>query len=227
MIVQPALVSIFATVIAFEVALVFYRKTGISLLNPVLVSVVILLLGMTYFNIDYSLYEKGGAIITFFLGPATVILAIPLYQARSYLKKHYLLILVSITLGSIVNFFTIYMLSRWLGLHETIIHSLLPKSVTMPIGVEISSSLGGIESFTVCAIVITGISGAALGPLLLRILKVRNSVAKGIALGTASHAIGTSKAIEMGKVEGAMSGLAIGVTGLITVVLIPILLKFL
>ena len=157
-----------------------------------------------------------------FLGPSTVILAVPLYKQLDLLKKHSLSIFLGVLLGSIIGIFAVIGLSYFLGLDASIIKSLLPKSVTTPIGIELSNQLGGISSITVLAIILSGIIGAVMGPTICKIFKIKDSVAVGISLGTAAHAVGTTKALEIGETEGAMSGLSIGVAGIMTVFIAPL-----
>ena len=168
---------------------------------------------------DYETYNQGGAFITMFLTPATAVLAIPIYRQRELLKANFLPIVSGALVGSIVSLVSVIIFSRMFGLDKAVLVSLVPKSVTTAIGLELSVSLGGIQTITMLAIIISGIGGAIIMPSILKFCKIENSIAKGIAMGTASHAIGTARALEMGETEGAMSGLAIGVAGLITVVL--------
>ena len=162
-----------------------------------------------------------------FLGPATVILAVPLYKQLLLLKKNFVPIIIGISVGSVVSVISVILLSTVFNLDKEIIISLIPKSVTTPIGVEISNSLGGITGITVMAVILTGITGAIIAPTVCKIFKINNPVARGIGIGTASHAVGTSKALEIGETEGAMSSLSIGIAGLITVVVAPICLDIL
>jgi len=176
-----------------------------------------------YTGIDFETFNRGGDYISFFLGPATVVLAVPLYKKIQLLKSDALPILAGISAGSIAGMSSILFLSHFFGLDEVLSISLVPKSVTAPIGMEISRQLGGLPAVTVAAIVITGIIGAVLGPFICRCFRIKDKVAVGVAIGTASHALGTTKAIELGETEGAMSGLAIGIAGLLTVFLAPLL----
>lgn len=218
--------GILISIIFFEIGLLLQKKTKISLLNPLLVSITGIIIVLTVFNIDLEQYNKGGRLISFFLGPATVILAVPLYKQLALLKKYYLSILVGITIGSVTSIASVIFLGRIFGLSEVIILSFIPKSVTTPIGIEISEHLGGIPDLTVGMIVMTGIIGAVLGPTICKAFKIKNEVAVGAAIGTASHALGTTKAIELGETEGALSSLAIGVAGLITVILATMITLF-
>lgn len=216
------LFGILISLLAFEIGLFINRKTKIALFNPLLISIIIVIAILKGFNINLEAYEKGGSIISFFLAPATVILAVPLYRQIKLLKANLIPILVGITAGCITAITSIYLFSRLFGMNDALCASLIPKSVTTPIGLEISKQIGGIPAITVAAIVITGIMGAIIGPEVCRLFRIRDKVAIGISIGTASHALGTTKAIQLGETEGAMSGLAIGVAGLVTVFLAPL-----
>ncbi|MGE5458046.1 MAG: LrgB family protein, partial [Methanococcaceae archaeon] len=211
---------------AFQVGTLLYKKTRLSILNPLLVASVLVMVFLLYFGIDFETYNLGGDYISFFLGPATVVLAVPLYKKIRLLKSNALPILAGISAGCIAGISSILTLSILIGLDEVISKSLAPKSVTTPIGIEISKQIGGLPAITVAAIVITGITGAVLGPFICRRFRIKDKVAVGVAIGTASHALGTTRAIELGETEGAMSGLAIGIAGLVTVFLVPLLLYF-
>ncbi|HEY3363232.1 MAG TPA: LrgB family protein [Methanosarcina sp.] len=218
------LFGILFSLIAFQISTLLYKKTQLSILNPLLVASVFVMFFLLFFGINYETYNLGGNYISFFLGPATVVLAVPLYKKIRLLKSNALPILAGIMAGCIAGISSILALSRLLGLDDSISRSLAPKSVTTPIGIEISKQIGGLPAITVAAIVFTGIIGAILGPFICRCFRIKDKVAVGVAIGTASHALGTTRAIELGETEGAMSGLAIGIAGLITVFLVPLLL---
>ena len=168
--------------------------------------------------IPYEAYNQGGALINLFLSPATACLAVAIYGKRQILKENWLPILVGCAVGSAASMGSILLLCRLFGLDEAMIASLLPKSVTTPIAISVSQAHGGIGSITVVAVLITGIFGSIAAPLLIKLFRVREPMTAGLAIGACSHAVGTSKALELGETEGAMSGLAIGVCGIVTVV---------
>lgn len=219
------LFGILISMLAFQVGCVLYKITRNSALNPVLVGIVLVIIFLHYTGIDFETYNRGGDFISFFLGPATVVLAVPLYKKINLLKSNAAPILAGISIGTFAGISSIILLSRLLGLDDIISRSLVPKSVTTPIGMEVSRQIGGLPSVTVSAIIITGIIGAVFGPSVCRIFNIKDKVARGIAIGTSSHALGTTKAVEMGETEGAMSGLAIGLAGLVTVGLAPLLVR--
>lgn len=216
---------IMISLIAFEIACYINKKIKIAILNPLLVSIIFLIAFLKLFNISVNEYNTGGQFITFLLAPATVVLAVPLYKKIKLFKANAIPIFVGISLGTVGGITSVILLCNLLGISKQISLSMIPKSITTPIGMDVSKQIGGIPSITVAAIIITGITGAVIGPTIFNIFHIKDRVAKGIALGCSSHAVGTSKAIEMGEVEGAMSSLAIGLTGLITVILAPILTK--
>lgn len=217
------LFGVVLSLIAFELALLIRKKTGLVILNPLLVSIIMIIVFLLVFNIDVEVYNVGGDFINMFLGPATVVLAVPLYNQLENLKKYAVPIIVGIFIGSVIGIISIVITCLIFNLKGEIISSLLPKSVTTPIGIEISSSLGGIVPITVLAILITGIIGAVIAPFVCKIFKIKNKVAIGVAIGTSAHALGTTKALEMGEIEGAMSSLSIGVAGIMTVFIAPVI----
>ncbi len=219
--------GIILTILAFEIGLYVYKKTRLVFLHPMVVSISLVILFLLAFDINLDSYKNGGDIITFFLGPATVILAVPLYKQVEVLKKHAVPILIGIFMGSVTGVTSVILLGKLMKLDNILILSLLSKSITNPIGVELTRQLGGNPSVAVVAILITGILGAVIAPSICKLFRIKNSIAVGLAIGTASHAVGTSKAIEMGEVEGAMSGLAIGLAGLTTVLVAPLLFRLL
>jgi predicted murein hydrolase (TIGR00659 family) len=224
-ILRSPLFGVMISLIAFEIGLFINKKTRKSFLNPLLIAIVIVILALKIFDISLQDYNKGGQIISFLLGPATVALAVPLYKNFTVLKKNALPIIVGIFTGSVVSIASVILLSKAFGLDAVLSLSLVPKSVTTPIGIEVSKQLGGVPEITVAAIIITGITGAIMAQVVFSALKIKDKVAIGIAIGTSAHAVGTGKAIEMGEIEGGMSGLSIGVAGLITVIIAPVIVK--
>lgn len=224
---DTAFFGVFITIIAFEIGLYLNRKTKFPLFNPLAVSVVLIITFLLSFNIDYSIYEKGGSIIMFFLGPITVVLAVPLYKQINKLKENPLPILLGILSGSLVAIVSIVYLGKLFKLDELIILSLVPKSVTAAISMELSKTIGGQPALTMVGTLIAGVSGNIMGPSICRIFGIRDETAIGLGIGTASHAVGTAKAMELGEVEGAMSSLSIGLAGIIAVLITPWLIKLL
>lgn len=218
---ENILFGVVISLIAFEIGLFIYKKTKFPLFNPLLIAIAIVIGFLILFNIDFELYNKGGQFINMFLGPATVVLAVPLYKQLQLLKKHLIPILTGVLIGSSIGITSVLILCSLFGVENVITISLLSKSVTTPIGIEITNQLGGLVPVTVLSIILSGIIGAIIGPILCKFFKIKDKVAIGIALGTASHAIGTTKALEFGETEGAMSSLSIGIAGIMTVFLAP------
>lgn len=213
------LFGIVLCIFSFEIGLWINRKTHSPLANPLMIAVVICIAVQQIFSIPLESFQQGGDIITMFLAPATAALSLSIYNQLDTLKKNLLPILAGTLTGSITSIGSVIGLCKLFGLDEELTASLIPKSVTTPIAMEVSRQHGGIVSITVAAVIVTGIFGAILAPVLIKLFRVRNPVEAGIAIGTCSHALGTSKALEIGETEGAMSGIAIGVAGIITVVL--------
>lgn len=198
------------------------NKTKLAVFNPLLVSVVLVILCLVVFNIDYDEYNKGACYISYFLTPATVCLAIPLYKQLRLLKQHLLAVVGGIASGVAASAASIFLLSLLFKLEHVHYVTLLPKSITTAIGMGVSEEAGGIVTLTVVSIIITGILGNIIAETVFKAAKITHPIAKGLALGTSAHAIGTAKALELGEIEGAMSSLAIAVAGLMTVIVVPV-----
>lgn len=206
------------TIFAFWCGQLLQKKTGLLLCNPLILAIIIIISVLLLFRIPYDAYQEGGSIINMFLAPATACLAVSIYAKIQILKKNLLPILVGCTCGSLTSMLSVYGLCRLFALDDIMTASLIPKSVTTPIAVSISESHGGVVPVTVVAVIFTGILGSILAPVLIKIFRIKDSMTAGLSIGASSHAIGTSKALEIGEIEGAMSGLAIGVCGIITVI---------
>lgn len=202
-------------------------KWPILLFNPLIFSIGLIITILVTMNIPYENYDAGGKLISFFITPATVALAIKLEKNFIYLKKYYRAILVGIISGVFIHSLLIFALGLLFKLDEELIASLFPKSITTAMAISVSNSLNGIISLTVAFVVFTGIMGSMIGPSLFKLLKVNDPVAQGVALGSSAHAMGTSTAIELGEVQGAMAGVAIIVTGIVVVLLAPLAQYFL
>lgn len=224
-IVKSPVFGIVLTLVMYIIALWINKKTKIAALNPLLVSTIFVIIFLLVTKIKYEDYNIGGQYITFLIAPSTVALVVNLYKNIDLLKKNIIPIFVGIFAGVITSVLSVFALSKLLGVNKEMLSSLIPKSLTTAIGVAISQEFGGIEVITVFAIIITGIVGAVISPFVFKVFNIETRVAKGIGLGTAAHAIGTSKAIEMGEVEGGMSGLSIALAGFISVILIPIFMS--
>ncbi len=202
---------------AYETGLILKKKFKLAILNPLLIGTICVIAVLALLHIDYEQYNEGAQYISYLLTPATVCLAVPLYEQMSLLRKNLKAVAAGIGAGVLVSLVSVLALAALFRLSHEQYVTLLPKSITTAIGMGVSEELGGIVTITVAVIIITGILGSVLGEFLLKLFKIKEPIAKGLALGTASHAIGTAKAMELGPVEGAMSSLAIAVAGLLTV----------
>jgi len=210
--------SIFIFLLAIQIKL----WLGWDFLNPLLLSTIMIVGILLLSDIPYEEYKQGAGLLNYFLTPATVCLAIPLYKQWNLLKNNFKAVILGILAGTLSSIVSILLLGLAFHLPNEHISTLLPKSITTAIGMGISEEMGGYVTLTVAAIVLTGILGSILSDLVFRIFPINHPIAKGLALGTSAHAIGTAKALEMGEVEGAMSSLAIVVAGILTVILVPI-----
>ena len=199
-----------------------YKKYKSPFFNPLLISIICIILIIKIFKIPLEFYQNGAKHISLFLAPSTVMLAVPLYKNIHILKKHFFPIIMGCTVGSIVSVGYVLILCKFLNIKMEILISMLPKSVTTPIAAEITRISHGTIPVTVAAVVITGILGALMLEHILKLFRIKNRIAVGVAFGTAAHAVGTSKAVEIGEIEGAMSGLSIAISGIITVLIMPI-----
>ncbi len=218
--------GVILTILFFNIGIYIQKKTNKPIFNPLLIAILGIILFFSITKIPYESYKLGGDRINFFLGPVTIVLAVPLYKQFDLFKKYLLEILIGISCGVVVSFISIKLIGHFTNADVDIINSLIPKSITTPMGISLTKTLNGVEAITVVSIILTGILGAIISPIVFKIGKINNPVAKGISLGTSAHALGTTKALEMGEVEGAMSGLSIGISGIITVILIPIIINF-
>lgn len=216
--IQNPLFGLFITIFAYCIGISINKKFKRTIYNPLAIAIILIIIFLKVFNISYEDYSRGGDIITLFLGPATAALALSVYRQRRLLKKHFLAIFVGTGVGSLTSVGSIAIMGKLLNIDAPTLSSLLPKSVTTPIAIAISASIGGIPAVTVAAVIITGLLGSLFAPLLIKIFNIKHPVAQGVGIGACSHALGTSKAIELGEDIGAMSGISIAFSGLFTVI---------
>lgn len=214
------------TVLAVIIGHIVESRVKNPVVNRFLIALALLLAFVVFTDTSYEEYMTGGSYITIFMGPATVALALPLYSQVKMLIKYKFVVLISIFCGSVICFASVFVTVKLLGLGSEIFLSTLPKSVTMPVALMLSRTVGGVEALTMLSVTIAGIMGAAVLPVVARLLRITDKAALGIALGTSSHVIGTTRAFELGEIEGTFSSLAIGVTAVMTVIIVPILVKF-
>lgn len=211
---------------SFLFGVYLYKRTKISLLQPLLISIFIIIPFLKITGIEYKTFYEQTRILNFMLGPSVVALGYVLYEQIEHLKGNVISILTSVFIGSIVGILSVILIAKLFGADQLLVSSLAPKSVTTPIAMSLAAKNGGVPALTATFVVICGIFGGFIGPIVLRIIGVKSKIARGLAMGSASHAMGTARAIEMGALEGAISGLAIGIMGVMTAFLIPIIESF-
>lgn len=203
-----------------------YRKTRLLLLNPLLVAIFFLAVLTNVLGVTYESFQRGSRIINFLLGPSVVALGYLLWEQVEHLKANVVSILTSVFFGSLVGIVSVMLIARMFGADRVLVASLEPKSITTPIAMSVAEKIGGIPSLTAVVVVAVGIFGGIVGPFILNKLGIESKIAKGLALGSAAHGLGTAKALELGTIEGAISGLAIGVMGIMTAILVPVVELF-
>ena len=218
-ILSSAFFGIFLTIFSFYIGGGISKRIKSPFANPLLLATIICIAVMKLLHVSYDDYMEGAQFVSMFLVPVTAMLGLSIYRQRKILKEQFLPIVVGCLFGSLLSMGSTVVLCRILVLHDDIMCSLLPKSVTTAIALDISDQLGGLRSVTLMAVIICGIGGAIIHPLIIKLLRLKDQVAIGVAFGTASHAIGTAKALEIGEVEGAVSGVAMGVAGICTVII--------
>lgn len=211
------------TILAYLGALWLFKKTKIIFLNPLILSLFAILLLLIATGIPYSDYKIATIPLDFMLGPTVVALGYAIYIQRQHLFKNFTSITISVIVGAFVGIVSVVGVLWLFGASPEIVATMMPKSVTNPIAIPLSESNGGFGSITSMVVIVTGIFGGIVGPAIFRHLKINSKIAKGLALGCAAHGIGTAKAMEIGAVEGAISGLAIGLMGLFTAILVPLI----
>ena len=214
--------GVVVSLLAYEAGVLLRKKWNFALFNPLLIAIILVILVLNIFHIDYDTYNEGAKYLSYLLTPATVCLAIPLYEQVELLKKNWKAIFAGILSGVLTSCVCILVLSRLFRLNHEMYVTLLPKSITTAIGMGVSEELEGIVTITVAVIIITGVLGNVLAYFVCKLFHITEPIAKGIGIGSAAHAIGTAKALEMGEVEGAMSSLSIAIAGILTVIMAPL-----
>ena len=210
--------GVMVSILAYELGMFLKKKFKLAIFNPLLIAMVVVILILCVLRVDYDSYYTGAKYLSYLLTPVTVCLAIPLYEQLEQLKQNIAAILAGIVSGVLTSLTGVFVISLLFHLDHSQYVTLLPKSITTPIGMAISEELGGIVTITVAVILVTGVVGNVLAEIICKIFRISEPIAKGIAIGSSSHALGTIKAMEIGKVEGAMSSLSIVVSGLLTVI---------
>ena len=218
--------GMFITLLSYGIGAALKKKLRLPVFNPLLVAIILTILFLSLFRVDYEAYNEGAKYISFLLPPATICLAVPLYEQFELLRKNYRAVLAGIFSGVLTSLCSILILAKLFRLDHASYVTLLPKSITTAIGMGVSGELGGYVPITVAVIIVTGVTGNMFAETICRVFRIRDPIAKGIAIGTSSHAVGTAKAMEMGDVEGAMSSLSIVVSGILTVIFANIFSQF-
>lgn len=210
--------GVFLSLSAYALGLLLKRKTGWSLMNPLLISIVLVIGVLLLTGVSYEKYSAGASLVSYLLTPATVCLAVPLYQQVELLRRNARAVVLGISAGVLASLCSVLLLALAFGLDHAAYVTFLPKSITTAIGIGVAEELGGNVSVAVVAIIVTGVLGNVFAEKLLKLLRIHEPIARGIAIGCSSHALGTARAMEMGSVEGAMSSLSVVVCGVLTVV---------
>lgn len=219
---SSSLSGLVLSLLSYEIGVGLKKKFKKDIFNPLLISIILVSVFLILFNIDYEVYNNSAKYLTYLLTPATVCLAVPLYEEIEVLKKDPFAILVSIFAGVLTSLSGVFLLSKVFSLSHAEYVTMLPKSITTAIGMPLSLEYGGYTSLTVVSIIITGVLGNISAPFVLKVFGIKSALGKGVAIGTSSHAIGTTKALEMGSLEGAVSSLSLVTAGIMTIVLMPI-----
>ena len=215
---NSAYFGVTVSLIGYGAGIMLKKKFKYAFLNPLLISIIFVIGVVMLCGVDYESYENSAQYLSYLLTPATVCLAVPLYQQMTLLKKNLAAVACGILAGVLASLGSVLLLAFLFGLEHDVYVTLLPKSITTAIGMGVSEELGGLVTITVAVIIVTGVIGNVIVEAVCKLFRIYEPIAKGLALGTSSHAIGTAKALEMGEVEGAMSSLAIAVAGLLTVI---------
>lgn len=219
---HSAYFGVVISVAAYALGILIKKKFKLAIFNPLFLSIIFIIVFLLAGDIEYANYEKSANLLSYLLTPATVCLAVPLYRQIEVLKKNKLVVLLGLGSGVVSSLVTVFILSILLGFSNEMFVTLLPKSVTTAIGMEVASELGGDSTIAAAVIIVTGIVGNMSADIICRVFRIKDPVAIGLAVGCSSHAVGTARALEMGEVQGAMSSLAVAVSGIMTVILAPL-----
>lgn len=226
MLCNSAFLGMMISILTYELGRFLKKKLKWAIFNPVLVAIVSVILFLLFFDVDYASYNESAKYLSYLLTPATVCLAVPLYEQLELLKKNLKAVVAGLISGVLTSLICVFVLSILFGLNHEAYVTLLPKSITTAIGMGVSEEMGGMVNITVAVIIITGVLGNMMAEAICKLFRIEEPIAKGIAIGSSAHAIGTAKAMEMGEIEGAMSSLSIAVAGLLTVVGASIFVNF-
>lgn len=220
----PGLICLAITLVVYVLSKHLYRIHPKVYLSPLLITPLALVIGLIWTQVPYETYHSGGKWLSFLLQPATIAFAVPLYKYFDVLKKHMLEILTSVLTGSVVAMFSSAMLAKWMHLDSELITSLIPRSVTTPIAMNISEMIGGVPNITAVFVIMTGLLGVTLGPIVAKLFRIEGEIARGVLFGTSAHGTGTSKAFEFSSLTGTISSISMIVAGLFTLVAAPVII---
>ncbi|MNE18493.1 Inner membrane protein YohK [compost metagenome] len=223
----PGLICLIATLVVYGLSKKLYSSHPKVYLSPLLITPLVLVAGLMWMKVPYESYHTGGKWLSDLLQPATVAFAVPLYKYYNVLKKHAVEILVSVLSGSVVAMLSSAVLAKWMHLDIKLVTSLIPRSVTTPIAMNVSEVIGGIPNITAVFVILTGLMGAMLGPLVMKMFRIENEVARGVLFGTSAHGTGTSKAFELSSLTGTISSISMIVAALFTLGAAPMILSLL
>nr|WP_212938028.1 CidB/LrgB family autolysis modulator [Paenibacillus antibioticophila] len=224
---MPGLICLAITLVVYVLSKHLYRIHPRVYLSPLLITPLTLVIGLIWTQIPYETYHSGGKWLSFLLQPATIAFAVPLYKYFDILKKHMVEILTSVLTGSVVAMLSSAVLAKWMHLDSELITSLIPRSVTTPIAMNISEMIGGVPNITAVFVIMTGLLGVTLGPLVARLFRIESEIARGVLFGTSAHGTGTSKAFEFSSLTGTISSISMIVAGLFTLVAAPVIILLL
>lgn len=212
------------SLLAFYAGYIIQRKLKLSFLQPILVATIIIVLFLKISHTEYEVYEASSQFLVFMLPVTGIVLAYPLYKQLEVLKRHLMPVFLGVIMGTITTIVAIIVLGKVFGLNRELLLSMIPKGVTSPVAIELSSLIGGIPYLTIAFVVLTGLLGGSIGPELLNLMRIKNKIARGIALGSMFHAVGTARAFKENELEGTMSGVALALTAMITAFIAPLLI---
>lgn len=220
-------ICLIITLVVYGLSKQLYRIRPRVYLSPLLITPLVMVIGLIWTQVPYETYESGGKWLSAMLQPATIAFAVPLYKYYNVLKKHALEILVSVLSGSVIAMLSSAILAEWMHLDSKLVTSLIPRSVTTPIAMSVSQVIGGVPNITAVFVIITGLLGAMLGPLIMKLFRIEGEVARGVLFGTSAHGTGTSKAFELSSLTGTISSISMIVAALFTLGVAPMLISVL
>ncbi len=223
----PGLICLVVTLVIYGLSKQIYRIRPRVYLSPLLITPLVLIIGLIWIEVPYETYEGGGKWLSALLQPATIAFAVPLYKYYDVLKKHAVEILVSVLTGSVIAMISSAILAEWMHLDTQLVSSLIPRSVTTPIAMSVSQVIGGVPNITAVFVILTGLLGAMLGPMVMKLFRIEGEVARGVLFGTSAHGTGTSKAFELSSLTGTISSISMILAALFTLGVAPMLISLL